>query len=270
LTLEDRILIHCSEADQTYEQDQLTLEVRCIIASEELTYHEEVDALWVRKAVPALDHPETTVEHCSLSIIKLHRIEALEINQTFEEQYQKVHDRLIVQEYVIENTLIETYFISKEDLDDLLEIESLMNERRTGITVKRDLTNISQNLSKINLNGKPGMTRILHRLHIGADPCAKKHQDRHEKLALFDGDQGGGRDQKEQQYSLLHFAAVRQSLEREADSTIRKDSRRRRAHCKLLAKIICNPFAGHRGNRRLRRLRSRIQASQRNHRHRNP
>ena len=163
LTLEDRILIHCSEADQTYEQDQLTLEVRCIIASEELTYHEEVDALWVRKAAPALDHPETTVEHCSLSIIKLHRIEALEINQTFEEQYQKVHDRLIVQEYVIENTLIETYFISKEDLDDLLEIESLMNERRTGITVKRDLTNISQNLSKINLNGKPGMTRILHR-----------------------------------------------------------------------------------------------------------
>ncbi len=153
LALEDRIIIQSSEAVQLFERDTLTLEVRCIIASKELTFDEEVDQLWVRKAIDSIDHPETTIEFGSLSIETLHRVESLEITRTFEEQYQKLHDRLAIEGDVIDQILLETYFITKEDLEDLIEIENMMKERRAGITVKRDLSNMSQVLPKLNLTG---------------------------------------------------------------------------------------------------------------------
>ena len=76
----------------------------------------------------------------------------LEIIQTFEEQYQEVHNRQVIESCTIDQTLLEAYNITKEDLDGLIEFENMMNERRAATTLKRDLSTLSLNLQKINLN----------------------------------------------------------------------------------------------------------------------
>ena len=143
----NKIVVDHDDIHMYIDTHSIDVSYRKVIEHEEVQYEEVYDDIYMNKIVVDHDDIHMYIDSIHIDICTLITVECMDIYQHIDIYSMIVVDSVHIQYYeVCNDDGIEEYFISKDDMDSILEMEEMINERRNKKVIKEGLVVSSLNL----------------------------------------------------------------------------------------------------------------------------